>query len=757
VRFHRRCFFIILPIKSFNDDLFMGYTLLLNPERRRLITCLFALLFLLCQHAGAQTSRVVEIPFNFSIKAIEKDKNGLMWIGTSAGIRTYDSYQYQTIGNELDTVPVTCLVTDTARKLIWAGTDKGVYAIDYITQTIKKKYISKSAIQSLLKSDKKGTIFAVEESGVLWMIVPEGKTTKLNVPQLANPYHAAHSHKIIVEDGDDLIFFTPGLDYAVWHISLKNNNKIIRRPLPYLKNPFSLETYKNLLILGSWGGGIKLVDKNTFADKTFPILDSLNSRYGRINTPQCFLSGDMLYVFFSGAPVWRIDLRTGKGDEFWNTNYSVINRNKENAFYVDRYQTLWIGQTTGMISIQNDNNWFEKILSQYPGLVFKPSVRQIIEDDNHDLFVGSYSGLFHFSARQNSWELFDTLRRGDERARSFQEGLLNDSKNGYVYIAADHFYRFDKKKGGFENNFYQLENFGSDDDELRALCLIRDSNGKIWIGGEKGLAFYEEKNHKLILQKKNNFDIGGYRINYFYQPADKNLIWMGTENGLYQMDINTGIRNKINNKTRPALSNDVVYCITEDHKGNMWVATDAGINIIAPSGKHIRYITARNSNLCNSVVYGLLWENDNELWISTQNGLCNYSLLDGSFTNYFENDGLCNNEFNRNSLLKDHNGKMYFGGIGGVTAFYPEKISKLPPSNQIFVSAVSIWDSYTNTDVLYKADKADGSEIVMDYNEKALTISMGLSDYTAPDKTPFSTAYRDCIMMNGYRSAISTN
>ncbi len=47
------------------------------------------------------------------------------------------------------------------------------------------------------------------------------------------------------------------------------------------------------------------------------------------------------------------------------------------------------------------------------------------------------------------------------------------------------------------------------------------------------------------------------------------------------------------------------------------------------------------------------------------------------FINYTAMDGLQSNEFNGRSYFKSKDGEMFFGGINGVTAFYPNDVLKL--------------------------------------------------------------------------------
>ena len=81
----------------------------------------------------------------------------------------------------------------------------------------------------------------------------------------------------------------------------------------------------------------------------------------------------------------------------------------------------------------------------------------------------------------------------------------------------------------------------------------------------------------------------------------------------------------------------------------------------------------------NNAVEGILEDSAGNLWLSTSNGLSKFSPQTLTFKNYFADDGLANDEFNDFSVYyKSASGEMFFGGVNGVTAFYPEKVVDRP-------------------------------------------------------------------------------
>ncbi len=74
---------------------------------------------------------------NSSVTAIIKDRQGVMWIGTRNGLNIYDGYMFTRPYKELSNLHITALVYDTLRNIIWTGTDKGLYAVEGESGTVK--------------------------------------------------------------------------------------------------------------------------------------------------------------------------------------------------------------------------------------------------------------------------------------------------------------------------------------------------------------------------------------------------------------------------------------------------------------------------------------------------------------------------------------------------------------------------------------------------------------------------------------------
>ena len=128
--------------------------------------------------------------------------------------------------------------------------------------------------------------------------------------------------------------------------------------------------------------------------------------------------------------------------------------------------------------------------------------------------------------------------------------------------------------------------------------------------------------------------------------------------------------------------------------------------------------------------YEQIDEEDN-LWISTNDGLSRFDQEANKFINYTAMDGLQSNEFNGRSYFKSKDGEMFFGGINGVTAFYPKDVLKLSSNRN--KSKVVIDKIKVNN----KTYPYYGGNLSLKYNENNISIDFFLPDYLNTTKTTY--------------------
>jgi hypothetical protein len=131
-----------------------------------------------------------------------------------------------------------------------------------------------------------------------------------------------------------------------------------------------------------------------------------------------------------------------------------------------------------------------------------------------------------------------------------------------------------------------------------------------------------------------------------------------------------------------SISNDSILAIFEDSRNRLWIGTaGGGLNRYdAGTGTFMHYY--ETDGLPSDVVNGILEDGSGSLWLSTNNGLSRFNPEENTFRNFTAKDGIQSNEFNMNAFAMDEAGRMYFGGVNGLTVFDPDTLmenSTIPP------------------------------------------------------------------------------
>jgi hypothetical protein len=106
-----------------------------------------------------------------------------------------------------------------------------------------------------------------------------------------------------------------------------------------------------------------------------------------------------------------------------------------------------------------------------------------------------------------------------------------------------------------------------------------------------------------------------------------------------------------------------------------------------------------------------------------------------------KSDGLQSNQFNFRSSIKTSNGKMYFGGINGFNAFYPERIvpnSFIPAVRFVSLRLLNKKVNQSDSESPQNTALFEKNEIKLKYNQNSFTVSFAALSYQAPEKNSYA-------------------
>ena len=213
--------------------------------------------------------------------------------------------------------------------------------------------------------------------------------------------------------------------------------------------------------------------------------------------------------------------------------------------------------------------------------------------------------------------------------------------------------------------------------------------------------------------------------------------WIGTDKGLNKVNVD---KQGLPTTFEPYLPEKKIYTLFEDAAQNLWVGTlSNGLYKLQKDNAHFENLTP-NDGLAGHSIFGILEDENNNLWISTNNGISQYNPIEKSFTNYNYSDGLENIEFNFNAYYKTENGEMLFGGINGFTLFHPKDIfpSDFIPSIVFTKLKVQNQEVSVQKDGILTKVLNETKEITLPYNQASFSISFASLDYFSPENNTYS-------------------
>ncbi len=194
--------------------------------------------------------------------------------------------------------------------------------------------------------------------------------------------------------------------------------------------------------------------------------------------------------------------------------------------------------------------------------------------------------------------------------------------------------------------------------------FAEDADGRLWVATMGSGLFYRQDGEWHRVE-----EFGGFVNNWMgcIAATRSGLIMAGTYDGavLIQPRHPEADPQKI-------LEGKVVYCLAQDSKGDIFLGCSDGLYQVDGKTHAIRHFTTADG-LPSPTIYAIQ-PTAGGLWITTNHGMARYDAETGRFSNYYAADGLQGNEFSKNASLLDSNGRLWFGGTGGVTIFAPEGI-----------------------------------------------------------------------------------
>jgi ligand-binding sensor domain-containing protein/signal transduction histidine kinase/DNA-binding response OmpR family regulator len=687
---------------------------------------------------------------NNSVLSITQDGTGFLWFGTRQGVNRYDGsrlkhYVYHAKdSNTLYDNNVMSLYCD-SRKTVWAGTSSGLNRYNEEKDFFERIPFASSPLNiNCIYEDKKGTLWIGSSNGLYALINKQPNQLRIFRADKTNGI-AGNNVRAVFEDHNGYLWI--GSNNGLTRMIPQKNGYHFENFTHETGNPRSLsavhvttiaEDAKQQLWIGTQNSGINLFDESTGSFTRFG--KTGNSVSGLINNNIRSITSTRKGMLWVGTQegLSIIDPVTKNIQSFQNDpgNNKSLSQNSIYSLYEDANGSVWIGTYFGGANSTYPYSTTFSVLQNHAtrSSLSNNVVSSIVEDAQHNLWMGTEGGGLNYYNRNTNQ--FTVYKNNLSDAASLGSNLVkvvmvDKEQNIWCGTHGGGLNVLDRKQNKFKRYLYKENDAASLRSEITS--LMEDDNGRIWVASNLGFQLFSKKGTELrplSFSTINGF-VNGISARTFYKDP-QGAVWIGGSPGLYVVN---------GNNMKELNSDSYINNITQDKKGNIWVALSyGGIAMYNSSnGKFIRY--TEKDGLPNNNVISLLEDENGFFWLSTDNGLIKYSPVLKTAQTYTVSDGLAGNEFNYNSYLKDSRGEFFFGGYQGITSFFPATIetnSYVAPvvftGLRLFNNAVAIGDE----DELLDRNINQVKRVVFTHKQNVFTIEFALLNFIKSSKNKYA-------------------
>ncbi|HEY1991045.1 MAG TPA: diguanylate cyclase, partial [Gammaproteobacteria bacterium] len=325
-------------------------------------------------------------------------------------------------------------------------------------------------------------------------------------------------------------------------------------------------------------------------------------------------------------------------------------------------------------------------------------------------------------------------QRPKNRVDDEQVRVVYGDRRGDIWAGTDYgLYRYLPASDTFRR--YELIGKQDNPDGAVVNALYDDGQGRLWAATGGGLVQVDAVHGKLRRFQHDAArpdSLPDDNVSSICETNDRRL-WIGTAVGLGGFDGNDDHFTVYRSDPRDlhSLSYDNVQSCLDDGHGGLWVGTSDGLDHLQ-GGKFARYLTT--DGLPNDTIYAVLPDDDDGIWVSTDDGLARLDLHTGGFHNYLAGDGLQSDEFDGGAGFAAPDGELFFGGVNGMNAFYPQRLSGQAPPPAVAITR--FLRQGTEVPLTSAAGPVQGVEV--QYRQNTLNFGFTAFDYAKPELNQFS-------------------
>jgi signal transduction histidine kinase/ligand-binding sensor domain-containing protein len=693
---------------------------------------------------------------NSWVRCFFQDDLGFIWVGTSDGLNRFDGKQLKVFrpstpkGINLGNVTVNSIIKQND-SLLWIATDGGLFSFNMINETMEMDTLLPPHPVLCMVKDHQNNFWFGTNNGLFFYqgyhkILNRFSTESSQTNAISNNYIGT----LLVDS-----------DANLWVGTKKGLNRFnrTRKDFEHIHDKMLYQSedirciyedrQKNIWV-GTAHNGLKLMKHSTNNIRFEHILDgSISDVYADLN--------NRLWVAHSNeAGIYLLDpihdteekpkFITLKNDPL---DEQSLSDNSAFRFFEDQTGDLWIGTYGNGINYYSPRaKAFRNVTEQYnkEQSIYNNLVNCFYEEEAY-LWIGTEGGLDRLNKKTGRFEHFQNKpgNQGSLASNPVLSVFKDSGGNLWVGTWAGGLHRFNYQNNTFKR--YQPDGKPGSLGSENVSVITEDHQKRLWVGTVSGgLNLFDPANESFTCYRKNPADstsLAGRSMNDLLVTR-KGELYISLYSAVDRYNESTNSFEHISRMADEQYQPATITDLFEDSRGNLWLATNAGLELLDSSG-HISRVYTTINGLPDNTIQAILEDDHGNLWLSTNRGIA--CFINGihapdnpEFQHFTLNDGLLSNNFKSRAAMKNSDGHFYFGSLNGYTWFHPDSIrmNNLQPKiafTYLLVQYASP-NEYTNYKP-YNANLNFASKIDLSYPNTNFIIGFAALNYLNPEENQY--------------------
>ena len=209
-----------------------------------------------------------------------------------------------------------------------------------------------------------------------------------------------------------------------------------------------------------------------------------------------------------------------------------------------------------------------------------------------------------------------------------------DLKKLFVFLSVS-FFVFAGDISGQELSSFRFRKIDVDDglSENTVHCMLQDSRGFMWFGTKAGLNRYDGTGFRVYRNDPDeNLSLGNNYVRSLLQGTP-DILYVGTDAGLYVMYMADETFTKLNTKT--ADGTEIISGVNGmslDDKGRLWLATmNQGVFVFDTGANRLSKAETVGTDFGQNTAWHIMRDRSGDIWTATRSGLLRYNAARDCF------------------------------------------------------------------------------------------------------------------------------